>query len=918
MVLLGLTDLHLQSLDIPGLFAECVEILDITVRGRGFGREFGRVCLRLSLQKLRFIIWGEILGLLPGSDDGVCHPDAEIVELPEMRPALTELWYVVADAQVFTERLKVRHDASPQDEGSGGRFAMCRERLRESLRKEMKSWMAGRWSIHDLGGFGAVVDRITSCMDKLEGLTTGLGFLQAQQLEALVKQEVGALTDAASLHLLQDIGLHQPSSAVSSVLQESLNNHSTESQATEHIDKSQSLAPLPNLSTGLCEACSIISLEMILGGFRHALDFDQIQTSKDKCRFCAMMIHAYDAQICINHPTLPACDKTHRGRLTWAISANGPGTRQGLFKLDSSHYSQYVGIYVPEESSLFRNGTITQRDLQPADSPRNMRLLHSWLEDCRLNHDECRHGSYSGKAFDDLSSSATLPFRIIDVGPSDGSQPARLVTTTDAQTTGRYLTLSHCWGKISPTKTTQAIVAEWHVSLPEDDQLSKTFQDAIWLTRSLGERFLWIDSLCIVQDDPLDLEAQIGEMGAIFERSYCTIAAVDAKGLDSSGPDSGLFLSGRGDDKNPVVRLSLLDSTNGDTHEVFLQHIPTDRVYPFHIQLQAKAWHTRGWIFQEKELARRCIFFTQDVVAWRCNRYWETEQTGIPERREGRPAVLRLDEYILGGLSDEADHVMRRLWQRCVEEYSEKKLTYISDKGNALVGLEERLTARCQAAFHFGLLVYGSNQVLCSQLLWLSVPGRGRGVSSDKFFACPSWSWMAVNGQVKWTNTDYLVYPELLSEVGFGEKGELCISGPCRTVTVGPPIGDVEISIGRFCDTERWPPELHFGWSDAVLDSSTNFVLAEDGGERIGWIALDVAEEPVEIIASPVMRYLREDDEEEPVCIDFLALAKAPRLPGGLAVVGERERYNRVGRGRLLIGAFVWLEACRKHEFIVE
>ena len=194
------------------------------------------------------------------------------------------------------------------------------------------------------------------------------------------------------------------------------------------------------------------------------------------------------------------------------------------------------------ESSLFKSGIFTRRDLRAADSPRNLRLLRGWLKECRSSHDECKHGSYSGNQFDDETCTTRLPFRVIDVGPSDGSLPPRLVTS-DYWMTGRYLTLSHCWGKISPTETTVATLTLWHVALPEK-QLSKTFRDQIWLTRQLGERFLWIDSLCIVQDDPKDLEAQIGLMGRIFEQSYCTIAAVDAKGPDGLTADRGLFLSG--------------------------------------------------------------------------------------------------------------------------------------------------------------------------------------------------------------------------------------------------------------------------------------------------------------------------------------------------------------------------------------
>lgn len=84
------------------------------------------------------------------------------------------------------------------------------------------------------------------------------------------------------------------------------------------------------------------------------------------------------------------------------------------------------------------------------------------------------------------------------------------------------------------------------------------------MTRELGERFLWIDSLYIVQDDPNDLNQQLHVMGEIFEGSYCTIAATDSEGIDGSmAVDRGLFLSGPNNFR--TVTLELKDDNEGQS-----------------------------------------------------------------------------------------------------------------------------------------------------------------------------------------------------------------------------------------------------------------------------------------------------------------------------------------------------------------
>lgn len=595
------------------------------------------------------------------------------------------------------------------------------------------------------------------------------------------------------------------------------------------------------------------------------------------------------------------------------------------------------------DSILFKSGLFTRREVQAADSPRNIRLLTDWLDECRRNHDDCKHGSYSGIEYGDEAASTQLPFRVIDVGTSDGSQKPRLVTTAN-KITGRYLTLSHCWGKVLPTKTTMKTVMSWHKELPEKE-LSKTFQDAIWLMRKLGERFLWIDSLCIVQDDPTDLAAQIGLMGSIFEQSYCTIVAIDSKGPEGLLADRGLFLSGGatsgsvtvrlrhkqlttdfrhlGDSYNEKVINSLrtlveTSATDGDEEEYAAILLSSaNMIGPIHLNYQTKMWYSRGWVFQEKELSRRCIFFAEEPVAWRC-KYWESEQTGVPECRQRSAEILgALKPFKVGEVNFDINYNVFRRWQKAAEEYSQKKLTFASDKANAIKGFEERLRTRYGATFRFGLMDFGAKENVFSQLLWISTYGYRTSLVDRKALACPTWSWLKVDGRVNWTVNECLIWPQVLCELFFedvqlGGQQKIRFTGPRQTILLGDEID----KIPHHTERQRWPPYLHFGWAESLLHGSSSALLSAESGEIIGWVAMDRPNKHKEVVAAPILQYFKQDDDEEPMCVDFLALSVASPTSQSQTSI-QRLEFERVGRGRVLRNSFGWLEACQDGEFVV-
>ena len=141
----------------------------------------------------------------------------------------------------------------------------------------------------------------------------------------------------------------------------------------------------------------------------------------------------------------------------------------------------------------------------------------------------------------------SLPARVLDVS----NDRVRLHETRGEH--GSYLTLSHCWGRNPIVRTFKENYAVHREGIAWK-ALSKTFQDAVILTRRLGYQYLWIDSLCIVQDDPKDWEGQASQMAQIYSNSDLTIAATksedESRGCFSNRLDDLYILKVDGEERH--------------------------------------------------------------------------------------------------------------------------------------------------------------------------------------------------------------------------------------------------------------------------------------------------------------------------------------------------------------------------------
>lgn len=373
---------------------------------------------------------------------------------------------------------------------------------------------------------------------------------------------------------------------------------------------------------------------------------------------------------------------------------------------------------------------------------------------------------------------AVLPSRLVDVGasPTDG---CRLHLPADNET-GVYLALSHCWGGLIPTRTTRDTFAAFRHRIPEP--LPPTFADAVTVTRALGVKYLWVDSLCIIQDSREDWAVQAPLMARVYGGALVTIsadaAASSAQGFlahadreryrpvrvprgddDGDGDDDqeggGIWARERGvlayqapfhgwaadakvhSDRSDQRRHEFLASVRtrrgGDASRavgrVLDRFCSQSKNTPPHSQLA-----TRGWVFQERVLAPRTLHFGAAEMGWECRSLISCECSAHSLRYRRTGSLLK---GMVSGMG----------WTDVVAEYSRLDLTVWEDRLVAVAGLAEARWEGEEGEARWGGNRYAAGmwtRGLRAQLLWRTIFRRAPLGS----YVAPSWSWASIAGSV--------------------------------------------------------------------------------------------------------------------------------------------------------------------------
>ena len=369
--------------------------------------------------------------------------------------------------------------------------------------------------------------------------------------------------------------------------------------------------------------------------------------------------------------------------------------------------------------------------------------IANWIRDCDTTHSSC------------LKFPQTLPTRVIDLGPSTNQTTIeepypRLYNTHDHDysQTSRYISLSYCWGQGVSMKTLTSNLASFHNAIPFND-LPRTFQDALNISKRLEVRYVWIDALCIVQDDQKDWNKEASSMASIYEHSAFTICVMNGMSSDSG------FLSERPQYHSiPSMQGFFMRPASGlmDAHKFGSRRLYVSGDEPEAILL------SRAWTFQEQLLSPRLLNFFDSEVIWSCNTSTICE-CGNPwnlKSGSGEPSSLK---YEYGRVQNENLTETNkttsiptminpdwRLWQKIVEQYSPRIVSFQKDRLWALSGIAQTFSGRL-GSYYAGLW---SDSIL-EGLEWERLEDCFDPKPSHRLnLSIPSWSWASVDQNLVW------------------------------------------------------------------------------------------------------------------------------------------------------------------------
>lgn len=484
---------------------------------------------------------------------------------------------------------------------------------------------------------------------------------------------------------------------------------------------------------------------------------------------CDDAAHDYDE----GYPDLKLEFFTDQGQCSATPSRGSPAGAEGCRYLPTD---PNVSDGQSSFSAIGRGRPIAENPLQDSE----LHTARGMIGECLLRHSKCRH-----------IQPTTLPRRVLDVLINEPTKGIRLHESefnSDEQRYehGEYLALSYCWGtgRGIPQTTTKTLAAH-KKSIPWST-LPKTFQDAVLLTRSRGFRYLWIDSLCIVQDDAAEKLEESLRMDEIFGNAFLTIAATSA--VDTT---RGLFPP-----KAQPFKIQATDS-KGSLSRIYVREQPShysfkapfnegahmnDWELPFNTSKEANL-HTpllkRAWAYSERLLSPRVLHFTSSEMILECREAYQCECGRIDdstydsrttdsvkqefarvvaeganhaETMNGNGNDRRIDsvasQLASTSLADVAQDLSKRredalqLWSYIVTEYTARNLTYDSDRLVAIAAVAKNLSKALDSG-------YVAGQWTCNTLGLLWYPNDGghcRRPKQKPGNSVPSWSWASVEG----------------------------------------------------------------------------------------------------------------------------------------------------------------------------
>jgi len=379
------------------------------------------------------------------------------------------------------------------------------------------------------------------------------------------------------------------------------------------------------------------------------------------------------------------------------------------------------------------------------------KIITEWLASCE-SHTECtsqdhfsRLGNIDSKtshlelhASDESGWRSSYPKRLIWLGPN--VECARLIPFPHAVV--QYAALSYCWGRAREGeyvfKTDESTKLEFDKGIPLED-VPRTLKDAFHLTKKLGFDYLWVDALCIVQGNQAEWEQESAKMGLIYANAKIVLSSTQ-----SSNVNDGVFM--------PRSTIPLSQDIPGPKGVMYARRNMNHEIITSCRTKSNKWWEaninntfpvlSRGWCFQERMLATRIVHFTPTELVWECQNCRKCE-CGIVQSHL-YPAKNNISSAFRICLKqDVGQRGVRQMWREIVRSYSVRKLTNMSDKLAALSGIAALMKSKTGDVYAAGLW----KDSLPFDLLWRCDQTSDLRMKKERH---PTWSWISVDGAVKW------------------------------------------------------------------------------------------------------------------------------------------------------------------------
>ncbi|KAH7165240.1 heterokaryon incompatibility protein-domain-containing protein [Dactylonectria macrodidyma] len=342
--------------------------------------------------------------------------------------------------------------------------------------------------------------------------------------------------------------------------------------------------------------------------------------------------------------------------------------------------------------------------------------IKAWMTKCESDHGSFGCGTVRSRA---------LPARLIEIRATIDT--ARLISVASLGQAPEFVALSYCWGLTGNLQTLSSTLAQMEECIPIS-ALPLTVKQAFEMVIALGFRYLWVDALCIIQDDEVDWQREARKMGAVYSNAALVIAAMASRatqdGLYSKTDDASL--------------------TNDIFHSVMLacRTMPRKQWEDF-IQKDLPLL-CRGWGFQERLLARRVIHFTPAELVWECKGDVWCRCGNINKFHSTGGRINNMSAAFWHCVDNPTVDRVRPMWRECVKTFSRRSLTMLHDRGFAVTGVAELLRgSSCADLYISGLW----KDALPFDLLWRCDQSTTLQAQKQRK---PSWSWVSVDCGINW------------------------------------------------------------------------------------------------------------------------------------------------------------------------